>query len=138
MAGHTTDFERAEMDRSVSQDTDDVEVLKTQIVDDLKAEINDYEAVVDEARDASQLEQRMTLREGIKLYPAAIGWSVLLSTAIVMEGYGEPLHYRRTVGLTKDSSLISTLAPSDTALLGSFYAYPQFKQKYGTLLADGT
>jgi SP family general alpha glucoside:H+ symporter-like MFS transporter len=31
----------------------------------------------------------MTLMQGIKLYPAAIAWSVLLSTAIVMEGYGE-------------------------------------------------
>jgi hypothetical protein len=31
----------------------------------------------------------MSLWQGIKLYPKAIGWSVILSTAIIMEGYGE-------------------------------------------------
>lgn len=83
MLGRTTDSERAgaQMDRVISRDSDDVKVLKDQI--------SDYDAVVDEARDASQLEQTMTLREGIRLYPAAIAWSVLLSTAIVMEGYGK-------------------------------------------------
>lgn len=30
----------------------------------------------------------MTLREGIRKYPKAIAWSVLLSLAVVMEGYG--------------------------------------------------
>ena len=30
----------------------------------------------------------MTLREGIRKYPKAIGWSVLLSLAVVMEGHG--------------------------------------------------
>jgi SP family general alpha glucoside:H+ symporter-like MFS transporter len=29
----------------------------------------------------------MTLLEGIRLYPNAILWSVLISTCIVMEGY---------------------------------------------------
>lgn len=33
-------------------------------------------------------ERSITLWEGIKTYPKAIGWSVVLSTAIVMEGYG--------------------------------------------------
>lgn len=45
--------------------------------------------IVNLARDASRLEQTMTLRQGLKLYPAAIAWSVMLSTAIIMEGYGE-------------------------------------------------
>ena len=29
----------------------------------------------------------MTLWQGIKLYPKAIAWSMLISTCIVMEGY---------------------------------------------------
>ncbi|KZT61596.1 putative maltose permease [Calocera cornea HHB12733] len=55
----------------------------------------------------------MSLGQALRLYPKAVGWSVLLSTAVVMEGY-------------------------DTNLLGSFYAYPQFAQKYGVQLPDGT
>lgn len=134
------------MDRIVSRDSDDVKVLKEQI--------SDYDAVVEEAREASQLEQTMTLMQGIKLYPAAIAWSVLLSTAIVMEGYGElktaKARSQATLpgrdeslrsGLPKVQLLVgsqSGLICTDTALLGNFYAYPTFKQKYGTQLADGT
>jgi SP family general alpha glucoside:H+ symporter-like MFS transporter len=29
----------------------------------------------------------MTLMQGLRLYPKAIGWSVILSTCIAMEGY---------------------------------------------------
>ena len=29
----------------------------------------------------------MTLMQGIRLYPKAIGWSLLISTCIAMEGY---------------------------------------------------
>jgi hypothetical protein len=43
-------------------------------------------ALVEEAKHASQSEQQMTLRKAIKLYPQAIGWSVLLSSTLIMEG----------------------------------------------------
>jgi len=43
--------------------------------------------VVDDARIATEKERNMTLLQGIKLYPKAIAWSVLISTTIVMEGY---------------------------------------------------
>jgi len=39
------------------------------------------------ARLASEKEKNMSLWQGIKLYPKAVGWSVLISTLIVMEGY---------------------------------------------------
>lgn len=42
-----------------------------------------------DATKATKSEQNMTLREGIRLYPKAIAWSILLSTAIVMEGFGK-------------------------------------------------
>jgi hypothetical protein len=45
--------------------------------------------LVDEAKEATAQEHQMSLWQGIKLYPKAIGWSVLLSTAIIMEGYGQ-------------------------------------------------
>lgn len=50
----------------------------------------------------------MTFAQAIRLYPKAVAWSVLLSTSLVMEGY-------------------------DTTLLASFYVFPQFTQKYGSL-----
>ena len=65
-----------------------------------------------EARNAAEAEQSMTLWHAIKLYPKAVGWSVLLSTALIMEGY-------------------------DLALLGSLYASPEFNKKYGALGSDG-
>lgn len=51
--------------------------------------------------------------QAFKLYPKAVGWSILLSTAIVMEGY-------------------------DVSLLSNFYALPQFNEKYGKLQPDGS
>ncbi|KAF8850446.1 sugar transporter-like protein [Acephala macrosclerotiorum] len=66
-----------------------------------------------EAKDATTKEHEMGFMQAIRLYPKAVGWSILLSTAIVMEGY-------------------------DVVLLSSFYALPQFNKKYGVLTPDGT
>jgi SP family general alpha glucoside:H+ symporter-like MFS transporter len=60
----------------------------------------------EEAQHAAADEKSMTLVQAIKLYPKAVGWSVVLSSALIMEGY-------------------------DLALLGSLYGSPQFNQKYG-------
>lgn len=43
--------------------------------------------VIESARAATAKEQSMTLLQGIKLYPKAIAWSMIISTCIVMEGY---------------------------------------------------
>lgn len=59
-----------------------------------------------EAKEATDVEHAMTLQQAIKRYPKAIAWSVLLSTAIAMEGY-------------------------DLVLISSFYAFPTFTKKYG-------
>ncbi|KAM5364343.1 hypothetical protein ACJZ2D_011540 [Fusarium nematophilum] len=59
-----------------------------------------------DAREATDLEHSLTLRDSFRLYPKAIGFSLLFSTAIIMEGY-------------------------DLSLLGSFYGYDAFKQKFG-------
>ncbi|KAJ6437743.1 Maltose permease MAL31 [Purpureocillium lavendulum] len=75
-------------------------------------EVN-FAATINDAKIATAKEHSMTLREGLKMYPRAIGWSILFSTAIIMEGY-------------------------DLVLLGSFYAYPEFNKKFGTLQPDGS
>lgn len=72
-----------------------------------------FQATISDAQVATAKEHSMSLWEGVKLYPKAIGWSVLLSTAIVMEGY-------------------------DVVLMGSFYALEPFNKRYGTLQSDGT
>lgn len=64
------------------------------------------EALVADAKHASEVEHHMSLLTAIRTYPKAIGWSVLLSSTLIMEGY-------------------------DLALLGSLYASPVFNRKFG-------
>ena len=65
------------------------------------------------AKTATDKEHKMTLLQGVRLYPKAVGWSLLISTCIAMEGY-------------------------DVCLLSNFYGFPQFNKKYGQRLPDGT
>ncbi|KAL6922707.1 hypothetical protein ACHAPO_008519 [Fusarium lateritium] len=65
------------------------------------------EILASEAKVAAEAERYMTLWQAVKTYPKAIGWSVLLSTTLIMEGY-------------------------DLALLGNLYASPVFNEKFGT------
>ena len=62
---------------------------------------------------ANEEEQNRSLKENLKLYPAAVGWSVLLSTAVIMEGF-------------------------DILLITNLLAVDAFKQDFGEQLADGT
>ena len=64
------------------------------------------------AKNASDKEHKMTLMQGIRLYPQAVLFSVIISTCIAMEGY-------------------------DVSLVNNFYAFPQFNRKYGVLGDDG-
>ncbi|KAI1655495.1 sugar transporter [Daldinia decipiens] len=76
-----------------------------------KEEHETMKDVIRNARLATQKEHNMTLWQGLRLYPKAIAWSILISTCIVMEGY-------------------------DISLVNNFYAFPQFNQKYGTKVTD--
>lgn len=75
--------------------------------------VPNFAGISAEAKESTELEHNMSFMEAIKLYPKAVAWSVLLSTAIIMEGY-------------------------DVVLLASFYALPKFNKKYGVLTPDGT
>lgn len=57
------------------------------IIDDESPEANVRKNVVEHARAAAEREQNMTLLEGIRTYPKAIFFSIVISTCIVMEGY---------------------------------------------------
>jgi SP family general alpha glucoside:H+ symporter-like MFS transporter len=60
------------------------------------------------ARDATDAEHKMTLREAIKLYPTAIGWAMFFSLGTIMTAF-------------------------DPQLLGNLYATPAFQKKFGYL-----
>ncbi|KFY34892.1 hypothetical protein V494_06384 [Pseudogymnoascus sp. VKM F-4513 (FW-928)] len=74
---------------------------------------SDFADLIEDAQLGTAKEQQMSIKQAIKLYPKAIGWSILLSTAIIMEGY-------------------------DVVLMGSFFAFPPFQEKYGVLNPDGS
>lgn len=75
--------------------------------------VNAMDKVIHNAKAATDKEHKMSLWQGIKLYPKAVAWSMLISTCIAMEGY-------------------------DVCLLSNFYGFPQFNRKYGEQLPDGT
>jgi hypothetical protein len=72
----------------------------------------DVVTTINNAQTATAKEHSMSLWQGLKLYPKAIGWSILLPTAIVMEGY-------------------------DVVLMGSFYAMDSFNKILRTEMASG-
>ena len=72
----------------------------------------DFPDLHDEHREQTEKEASMGFFQGLKTYPAAAAWSVLLSSSIIMEGY-------------------------DTNLLGSLFAYPVFNEQYGKQLPNG-
>ena len=78
----------------------------------LSLAVPDLKQVAHDASKATQSEQHMTLRQGINLYPKAIAWSVLLSAAIIMEGF-------------------------DKVLIANLMAVPAFKRKFGVELPGG-
>lgn len=91
-----------------------------------------HDNVVEHARLAAEKEQNMTLLQGIKLYPKAIFFSVVISTCIVMEGYDISLinnfcKYRN-----------STMFSPRSCMLIVQDAFTQFNEKYGEQLPDGT
>lgn len=59
-----------------------------------------------EAKENDQKEKTMPLKEGLRTFPKAIMWSLILSTALIMEGY-------------------------DLTLLNSMYGFDAFNRKFG-------
>lgn len=72
----------------------------------------DFNEMAVESEAQANRQNQMGLWEGLRTYPTAAAWSVLLASAIIMEGY-------------------------DTSLVGSFFAFTPFRQKYGNVVIDG-
>ncbi|KIM93247.1 hypothetical protein OIDMADRAFT_138157 [Oidiodendron maius Zn] len=69
--------------------------------------------LVADAEDATAREHELTFIQAIKLWPKAVGWSMLISAALVMDGY-------------------------DTKLISSLIALPAFQKAYGIRQANGS
>ncbi|KAA8573516.1 hypothetical protein EYC84_005101 [Monilinia fructicola] len=65
-----------------------------------------------DAHIATEIEHSMTFRDGLRLYPAAVGWSAFFSLGIIMTAF-------------------------DPQLLGSLYATPAFQRDFGYKYKDG-
>ena len=78
-----------------------------------QGEICEGDSLVRAAAAGAEQERAMGVIESIKLYPKAIFFSMAMSLCLVQEGY-------------------------DTAILGSFFAQPAFRNRFGTLAPDGT
>ena len=91
-----------EQRQSIPQTTEDKENGPSFFNDDLGG----VQRLALDAKAGTDAEHKMTLMEGVRLYPKAIGWSILLSATIILEGY-------------------------DTTLIGNFFAFPIFRQSYG-------
>ncbi|KAF2209062.1 hypothetical protein CERZMDRAFT_114196 [Cercospora zeae-maydis SCOH1-5] len=63
-------------------------------------------SVAFDASRAEEAEHLMSIRQGLKLYPKAIGWSVLLSSALIMEGF-------------------------QTTMLPNLFSQPAFQERFG-------
>lgn len=66
----------------------------------------DFTGLFREAKDATNVEKSMTILQDFQTYPKAVMLSMMVSTAIIMEGY-------------------------DIVLLANFYAFPSFCARYG-------
>ncbi|KAK8087172.1 hypothetical protein PG994_002146 [Apiospora phragmitis] len=86
----------------------------------IAANVDDFMTLVQEADVANERERDMKLSTAFRIYPKAIGWSAILSSCLIMEGY--------------DTSIIGS---SDVTQLLEDFAYPVFKDKFGYPAPNG-
>ena len=87
-------------------------VMKDRHFSSVAEKNEDFTDMSTEAEDQATKTSEMGFFKGLKTYPTAAAWSVLLASTIIMEGY-------------------------DTSLIGSFFAYNEFAKKYGGKFVDG-
>ncbi|KAJ6571319.1 trehalose transport-related protein [Mycena capillaripes] len=74
----------------------------------LAHEITNYAEVTHDAAQADEAEHNMSIREAFRIHKKAVFWSVVLSAALIMEGY-------------------------DVVVIGSFYEQPAFLKRFGVV-----
>jgi MFS transporter, SP family, general alpha glucoside:H+ symporter len=78
---------------------------------DLAAETHQASEIerIADAQDANAQEHDLSFFQALELYPKGVLWSIIMSTAVIMEGY-------------------------DNKLIGTLYAQPTFQKAYGQLV----
>lgn len=84
--------------------------------------------VTEDARLATSREHNLSVRQGIKAYKKAIGWSILMSSAVIMEGY--------------DTILVSVDDHGDSpsaahVQIGSYLGFGSFNNTFGNQIVEG-
>lgn len=88
------------------------ETIDGQLIDPNRPSLDKIRAFTKaEARAANIAEHEQTFRHALSANKKAVFWSLVISMAIVMEGY-------------------------DTALMPQFYGYPSFQKRYGEFFPD--
>lgn len=90
----------------------DTLVMDEQVMQLMSERIPNLDRVLEGAQRASNFEHNMTPAQAWKMYPKAIIFSMVISLAIVMEGY-------------------------DLTLIASFFAYKSFQDKFGVPVTSG-
>lgn len=99
--------------RENKEDPKSTQILEDEYNKELDAEKGDSsDETLRGAQDATAQEHSMSLLEGLKKYPKACAWSVMFSSALIMEGF-------------------------DKAFITAFFAFPAFQRRYGQLTAEG-
>lgn len=113
---------------------DDAITHSPNIIRRASADDPDLGKLSDQAAIGARNEQDQSILEAFKQYPKAVGWSLLLSTAVIMEGMPMPKDTRNRRIVNAHTVRIGY----DTVLITSFFVVEPFLQRYGTIQADGT
>ncbi|KAF7313085.1 Maltose permease [Mycena kentingensis (nom. inval.)] len=89
--------------------SDEANVVHTQAdTGRLAKDIDNYDEVVKNAAESDAKEHSQTIREAFRIHKRAVFWSVVLSAALIMEGY-------------------------DVVVIASFYGHPAFLNRFGVV-----
>ncbi len=91
----------------VTSSSQDAVRLDDSVLARMAQSIDNFELITKDAQLATEFERKMTIGQGLRMYPKAAIFSIILSLSLVMEGY-------------------------DTSLLGGFFGYPSFQKKFGS------
>lgn len=110
------DFDQQFMERgqsdTLSFDSSDDTVTSLQAISKLESTDTMLERTTTIVESNNEAERSMSLRQGMRLYPKAITWSVLLSMTLIMEGFS-------------------------TILVPNLFAMQPFRKQFGTLQSNG-
>ena len=76
----------------------------------MSEQIPDFSSVVEKARRASHFEHHLTNWDAFKLFPKAIAFSLVLSLAIIMEGYDTSTRHFKSDSELLPSKVVTKLA----------------------------